>query len=665
MSRGPITRVAKTRKVDRRNSVLQAAWVHHLDAPPTSSPRDDLIIENGQPLPPAASADVVLLMANPGATAGFDHAAALGRAGARIYVLAEQGWTPSGTPLQSVRRILVRRLPEVPAGGLLLGPSATLWCRGENSKATAWRLALTPSQVAAFRQVFLRLFWHDAVDEAWAAGGQFEFRPAGERPFDVPEPTRESEIQLVPSDARLQPDQGHTHALFNHGLHVDMPLRRVWTRPSGEQNGLIRKADEAGCSVTWDDCGLPDATTDGRRGALLLPGKDARLRIELSPGQSAAALHVLDGPASWSFQAGLEIGAFADKPVEFWLPSSEGPAALSVDEQLDVPAVQPSELRDVVDAEPTDWPTPSPLALSATYSWEVVPPTVPGGAQDDPLVGQWRNVDRDWEKRLGVLRGALESLGGLRVSIGQTFKRLMRAVMGFERAESGLMAQLDGLDAERPSAVGPLGAPRLLDRLGRLEEEIGKLHVDLERAQQKAREEEERERQEAEWAESVAAARVELPDRKSELDTALEDEAGIAAQLVDVEATLAEETDKKAKKDLKARRHKLSDQGTRARQKARHLEQQIAAQERRIEEPFVYKPRPVPTTKKKGQGSRFVPATPKKVIKAIPDDALPAVGVLRKHKGKRYVVIDDWSELDRGETEASRLGASLVAREGT
>ena len=86
MSRGPITRVAKTRKVDRRNSVLQAAWVHHLDAPPTSSPRDDLIIENGQPLPPAASADVVLLMANPGATAGFDHAAALGRAGARILL---------------------------------------------------------------------------------------------------------------------------------------------------------------------------------------------------------------------------------------------------------------------------------------------------------------------------------------------------------------------------------------------------------------------------------------------------------------------------------------------------------------------------------------------------------------------------------------------------
>ena len=121
----------------------------------------------------------------------------------------------------------------------------------------------------------------------------------------------------------------------------------------------------------------------------------------------------------------------------------------------------------------------------------------------------------------------------------------------------------------------------------------------------------------------------------------------------------------KKKKDLRARKHKLTDQRNRAAQRVRGLEQEIEALEVRVAEPFVYKPRPTPPSKKKDKGRRFVPSAPKKTIKAIPDDALPSVGVLKKHKGKRYVVIEDWSELDIGEAEARRLGAKLVAKEGT
>jgi hypothetical protein len=418
-----------------------------------------------------------------------------------------------------------------------------------------------------------------------------------------------------------------------------------------------------GGSVTWDDCGLPDTSTDGRTGTLLLAGKETRLRVELSVEQSAAALQVLDGPAAWSLLTGLKIGAFADKPVQFWLPGTPGPAALTSDEHIEVPALRPTTLRDVHDATPGAWPAPSALTLSVTYRWQVEPPVVPKGAQDDPLVGRWRNVDRDWTKRLQVLREALTSASGLRATIGQSFKRLLNALMGYKRDESRLKMEVDALDRRQPSAEGPAGSTRLLDRLGRLEGEIGRLHDDLQQAHRKAREDAERERQQAEWAASVAAAKDDHVTKTAQLTAARDDQARFDAQVLDVEAELTDETDKKVKKDLKARHHKLSDQGKRAARTVQQLEQQIAALKRQIELPFKYKPLPSPAGRKAKTTGRFVPTALRKAIKTIPDDALPVVGALRKYKGKRYLVISDWSDLARGEDEAARLNARLVAEE--
>ncbi|NVB38593.1 hypothetical protein G6O69_12195 [Pseudenhygromyxa sp. WMMC2535] len=661
MSRGSIVGVRRTRSVDRREAVLESAWLHRLDAPSWESPAGVLSVESGQPLDQSADGDVVLVMTKPGGGAALEHAAGIGRGGARVYVLAEQGWTPTGTPLEHVPRVLVRRVAEVPATGLVAGTAAVLWF----GTGPTWRLVLTVRQRDALRQLFLRCFWHRAVDEAWSSGGAFQFRPASERPFDVPEVTGDASVRLTSSSDGSVADERATHTLLNHAPPTDLSCRRLWTAPSGGQKGPLLTMLQAGCSVTWDKVGLPDASTDGRKGRLLLPGDEARLRVELSPEQASALLEVLDGPAAWSFQAGLELGAFADQPVEFWLPGADGAMELSREVRLDMPTVQPEELREVLEAAPAQWSPPPPLALGVVYAWEVLPPTVPNGAQDDPLVGQWRNVDRDWDKRLAVVRGALETAGGLRASIGKTFKRLMSSIMGFERDETKLQEELAALAAEQPSGHGPEGAEDLLGRLGKLEEEIGKLHVDLEQAEKKAREDEERARQQEAWASSVSAARGELPSKKAELEAARDEQGAVGVQFDEVEAALAEEQDKKKKKDLRARKHKLTDQRNRAAQRVRGLEQEIEALEVRVAEPFVYKPRPTPPSKKKDKGRRFVPSAPKKTIKAIPDDALPSVGVLKKHKGKRYVVIEDWSELDIGEAEARRLGAKLVAKEGT
>ncbi len=107
------------------------------------------------------------------------------------------------------------------------------------------------------------------------------------------------------------------------------------------------------------------------------------------------------------------------------------------------------------------------------------------------------------------------------------------------------------------------------------------------------------------------------------------------------------------------------DQRNRAAQRVRGLEQDIEGLEVRVAEPFQFEPRPVPAAKKGDQERRFVPSAPKKGNKVIPTDALPSVGTLKKRKGKRYVVIENWGDLETGEREAERLGAIVVAKEMT
>lgn len=661
MKAGTIESLSKSRRLERRGVVLESAWVHRQDSASWVSPTGSLSVDTGRAtLEAAGDAPVLLTVGDSGARA-VGAAARLGLSGARVYVLAEPGWTAVGTPLETAPHVLVRRVPEVLGSGVVQRGSGTIWC----GDAPTWRLTLSGSQCEAFRQFFLRSFWYEAVEEAW--GPDFHFRTAAPRPFDVPPVRPDASIRSVPSSHQLV-DGGATHALVNEPLLGDCPsLRRVWTPPTAVQTGPMRKQARAGCSVTWDDCGLPNAATDGREGTLLVGGGANRLRVSLSPDQAEMLFQVLDGPAAWSFETDLEIGHYEAKPVKFWLAGEPGAAELRDDVLIEAEPVAPRVLREVPEAEPGDWPAPPALALSVIYGWKVVPPSVPSGAQDDPLVRQWRNVDRDWRKRLAVVREALDGAGGLRTSIGKAFHRLMGSLMGFERDETKLLAKLGELEVEEPSRLGPEGANQLLERLARLEEAISKLHVDLEAARKKAREDEAREQQEAQWKRSVATAREELSARRVELGEACNVLEVADADLKEVTAALANEEDKKAKKDLRARKNKLEDERKAAERLVQQLESKIEALEATVAEPFVFKLPAVPGGKKQKtkKGGRFVPSAPKKVIKAIPEDALPSVGVLRKHKGKRFLVIEDWSELEQGEAEASRLEAQLVAAEAT
>lgn len=86
--------------------------------------------------------------------------------------------------------------------------------------------------------------------------------------------------------------------------------------------------------------------------------------------------------------------------------------------------------------------------------------------------------------------------------------------------------------------------------------------------------------------------------------------------------------------------------------------------EKRAAETFTFKPAPKPTIRPAQGAARFIPqAIPARTGPNIPDEALPSKGVLRRHRGQRYLVIETWEELTHGEKDAVRLNARLVSSE--
>jgi hypothetical protein len=236
-------------------------------------------------------------------------------------------------------------------------------------------------------------------------------------------------------------------------------------------------------------------------------------------------------------------------------------------------------------------------------------------------------------------------------------------MLGFERTNAGLLARVNALDAQRPSEAGPSGAPVLLTSLGEIEDSARKLQVDLEEAERRARDEEEREKQQAAWQSRVDAANRDLPARRVALTAAESRPAAIMEELRGIEDSL-KSGDKEANKDLTAKKRKLSDDLQRANKEVPRLRSEIAGLEKQAAERFEFRPPPTPAGRPAQLGGRFVPSGPNARPTAnVPDDALPEVGSLRSHKGKRYLVIQTWEQLAAGELAASRLGARLVAPE--
>jgi hypothetical protein len=373
---------------------------------------------------------------------------------------------------------------------------------------------------------------------------------------------------------------------------------------------------------------------------------------------------LLDEPPAWRFHANVRLGETGHRSVHFWLPGEGAARGLEAEQCIEVSDVPANSLREVPETAPTSVPASQPLALAVRYQWSVVPPRVPAGAEEDPLVGRWRKLDEDWSNRLGRVREALFFAEDERGRIGRVFSRLVSAMLGFQRAHGGLLTRVEALEeGPLPSAAGPSGTPALLSKLVEIEATARKLQTDLESAEHRAREDEERDKQRAAWQSRVDTAKRDLPDRRAALTAAEKRRSTIADELRGVEESL-KSVGKEDKKDLAAKQRKLSDDLQRANKEITRVDNEIVALEQQVAEPFAFRPPPAPIDRQAPAGQRFVPsASSTRATTHVPDEALPEVGSLRSQKGQRFLIIQTWDQLTAGEQAASRLSAKLVAPE--
>ena len=683
MMQGPIRRLVRERVERRDDARLASAWIG-LDRPSTaptglswlshgplpavrvssdaatsSSWVKGLPAAGPQPAVRVASDSPVLVMLGADEADGLREIVTNASGGARVYVLAGAGWGKGQIDPQVLQapKVLIRRVPEVPATAVLTSLGSRLWLGG------GWSLRLEDAQADTLRQTFLRLFWHEATEEAWSGGRLLAWRVAGDRPFDVPELPPSATVRLCAPDARLEGAIRGATIHLSAGAPPDAAPRRLCIPASPNHHDRLAALSRAGTEVTWHERGLPDLIVGSGGSEALLHGSRGRLRIRLSPPQASEVGRVLDTMGRWTFQTDVRLGDPSLRAVSVWLSGEASARTVEAEQVIDVSEVTAATLRAMPDMTPSAMPTAQPLALSVRYRWTVVPPRVPPGTEEDALVGRWRKLDEDWTARLARVRESLEAANDDRGRIGRAFSRLMSAMLGFERTHGGLIAQVASMEAKRPSAAGPVGAPALLSRLAEIEEQTKKLRDDLEEAERKAREGEEREKQETAWRGRVGAATKDLPARRAELAAAEGRRPTITADLASIEEAL-KSADKDARKDLTASQRKLSDDLARANSEVTRLRAELSSLEQLAGERFEFRPPSPPGARPAQAGGRFVPpSSAPRTASVVPDEAPPEVGALRSQKGQRYLVIQTWEELAKGEQAAARLSAKLVAPE--
>ncbi len=655
----------KREKLERRDDTrLASAWVEQPTTRSTPTGLAWLKPRAHGPRGPIERGVPMLAMIDSAESPALSALEAHAEGGERTYVLAPGGWGkgPIEARLKAFPRMLIRTLREVPVSALHTPSTAMMWFGGTAAGPTPWQLHLDDVQGESLRLLFLRLFWHEAVEEAWTGDRQFTFRPPGDRPFDVPIQGQESPLRLVPNDTRLDTTSDHSLVRLGSGPLPRTTPKHLWWPPSGEHHAKLVSLARKGAHIQWDDRDLPDLAVGAVGGVVLLPGRTARLRLQLTTAQAADAAKILEQAGSWAFRDDVRLGDCANAK-QVWLPDAARAQSTEPEEVIPLPDVQAPSLRQVAASSPSAFPEAHPLTLSARYQWSVALPHAPVDAQEDALMARWRDVDGDWTRRVEAIRAAVVGASADRTRISAAFTRLVGAVLGFERTQEQLAGEIDALTGETPSLAGPDGAVNLFARLIKLEERTRTHGRELHDAERTARESDEREAQESAWRARVAASHRDLPAQKAALADAETRGRDLQRDMVQVgEATAAAEGS--ASKDALAQQKKVSDEQAKLKRTVAALRHEIAALEQSAAEPFVFAPPPHKTNFKSQSGNRFVPpTTPDKATLAVPEDALPEVGRLLQHRGKRYLVIDDWTALDSGERSAERLGARLVAGE--
>jgi len=657
---GPIGSFSRELIVERYDERLPAAWVCANRT--VSIPAGLGALTQLAPTPFRTNIDTPLLvmLGESNDRAVFEEMLAHAQFGTRVYMLVPEGWGAKDVPIELLyaSKVLIRRIKVVPASAILTAQGARVWLGGP------WHLRLDPLQSTALRQIFLRQFWHDAFEESWTGGKQLIWRPAGERPFDVPDVSRHAPVVMA-ADLRLDTT---LHGALVHWTGEEPPQeqpRRLWLRPGKDHHEKLARFVRNGTDGLWDERGLPAIAVNETGGQVLLAGTKAHMRITLNADQSADARKLLEAAAPWTFGVDVHIGNPALREASFWLAGEKQARALEKRQLIPLADVIAVSIRSIPETNPPNYDPLQPLALTARYSWNVIPPKAPAGAAEDPLLEAWRKVDAEWTSRLGKVREALEMAEEHQGRIAKAFSRLAGAVLGFGRTQIGLLETVTDMGKQRPSATGPSIARGMLSNLVKIEERAQKLQGDIDDAERKEREQQERDKQLAAWQQRTDEAKRELPHKREELAAAEERSSQLSAEKAAVdEAIKSTDKDDPVRKDIEAKQKKRHDEIKQRSQATTRIVGELRALELQAEETFDFRPPANLTVRPVQSTGRFVPQSSNvRSSGVVPDEALPEVGALRVFKNQRYLVIRTWEELFFGEKEAVRLNAQLVAAE--
>jgi hypothetical protein len=576
------------------------------------------------------------------------------------------------------------------------------------SSPAPWCLFLDPVQADSFRQLFVSLFWQQAEDEAWTGGKSLVFRPPGAAPFDIPTPTSSAPLQLHP--AGTQPTSVDPHALIHNpaGLIPQGTPRRVLIPPSGSGQSLLEQLFRAGTEIEWEERDLPFVLIESAHASIWLSSPQRTLSITLNEAQKQTISRILDSHTSWIFGIDLSLAEWASRDrVSIWLPNRQKAEPITKEELISLPDVQAKELPNAQRTEPSHFPDPHPLALTVRYKWTVLPPVVPSAAAEDPLVVSWRKLDEEFERRCKKQTESIDDASGHQSQLGKLFARLTSALLGFGHSSRSLKEELSALQQKRPSIAGPMEAHALFESLASLERRVGELHQSQADAEHKAREDQAREEQRQQWQQQQKDASSSLSNLQQQLAqnnqqraelTQLSQEIAQKQASLDAEPKAEEskesasrktpstktpstktpstktprEEESSQKKDearaeLRTQQLRCADDLKKAERERSKLLAEIERCNERLAEEFVFHPPEKPTPRTgRGTGVALFTNPPKHTSAAgsiIPNEAIPEVGLLRSHKGQRYLVIEQWSALAKAQQAAARLSAGLVTTE--
>ena len=293
----------------------------------------------------------------------------------------------------------------------------------------------------------------------------------------------------------------------------------------------------------------------------------------------------------------------------------------------------PDTIKELQDYTPALEVPKDSLARQCEFKWISAPPVPSASASKDGLHAEW-NAARDMiSKRLN----ALDELN------------VVSKVPGFGRKAKELQKSIEDSIEKVDTVNDPKSLSDLVNEVEKLTKSVGG-NLDAIKA---AEDEEARQKLEDEQREA----------HKLAVDKAKASVKSLEPRLKKMNAEL-EQLEKAAKKAKDVEKKKLESDVSQLNPKIKQLESEIKTAKDLSKSKFEFKAPPtLPSSKKKdGKSHKFLGDTRESKLEVkTPKEGLPQFGTLFKDGDVRYLAVSDWTHVEQGRKDATRLKATLCA----